>query len=44
MNDYLVRATAADDRIRAFAATTRDLTEEARARHNSSPIITAALV
>ncbi|MBE6929550.1 MAG: Hsp33 family molecular chaperone HslO [Ruminococcaceae bacterium] len=43
MNDYLVRATAADDRIRAFAATTRDLTEEARARHNSSPIITAAL-
>ena len=43
MSDYLVRATAADDRIRAFAATTRDLTEEARARHNSSPIITAAL-
>ena len=41
--DYIVRATAADARIRAFAATTRNLVEEARARHNTSPVATAAL-
>ena len=27
MADYVIRATAADGQIRAFAATTRDLTE-----------------
>lgn len=43
MNDYIVRATAADAYIRAFAATTRDLVEEARSRHNTSPVCTAAL-
>lgn len=43
MSDYVVRAMAADGRIRAFAATTRDLTEEARKRHNTSPVVTAAL-
>ena len=41
--DYIVRATAADARIRAFAATTRSLVEEARVRHNTSPVATAAL-
>lgn len=41
--DYMVRATAADDQIRAFAATTRELTECARAMHQTSPIATAAL-
>ncbi len=41
--DYIVRATAADGQIRAFAATTRDLTEHARAAHNTSPVATAAL-
>ena len=41
--DYLVRAMAAGGQIRAFAATTRGLTEEARARHNLSPVATAAL-
>ena len=30
MSDYIVRATAADSQIRAFAATTRDLVEYAR--------------
>ena len=30
--DYIVRATAAGGQIRAFAATTRDLVEEARAQ------------
>ena len=41
--DYIVRATAADHQIRAFAATTRELTEAARLAHNTSPIATAAL-
>lgn len=43
MKDYIVRATAANSQIRAFAATTRNLVEEARARHNTSPVATAAL-
>lgn len=43
MGDYIVRATAANNQIRAFAATTRDLAEEARAAHNTSPVATAAL-
>ena len=41
--DYMVRATAADDHIRAFAATTRNMVEEARRAHNTSPVATAAL-
>ena len=43
MGDYIVRATAADGCIRAFCATTRDLTEYARKCHNTSPVVTAAL-
>ncbi|BFL45775.1 Hsp33 family molecular chaperone HslO [Lactonifactor longoviformis] len=43
MRDYIVRATAAGNQIRAFAATTRDLVETARAAHNTSPVATAAL-
>ena len=43
MGDYIVRATAANHQIRAFAATTRDLVEHARAAHNTSPVATAAL-
>ena len=43
MSDYMLRATAAEGKIRAFAATTRDTVEEARRRHNTSPVITAAL-
>jgi len=43
MSDYIVRATAADHQIRAFAATTRELTEFARSAHNTSPVATAAL-
>ena len=30
MADYVIRATAAQGQIRAFAATTRDLVEQAR--------------
>ena len=41
--DYMVRATAANAQIRAFAATTRDLAEYARKAHNLSPIAAAAL-
>lgn len=43
MNDYIVRATAANGQIRAFAATTGNLVEEARSRHNTSPVVTASL-
>jgi molecular chaperone Hsp33 len=43
MSDYIVRATAANDAIRAFAITSKDIVEEARERHNTSPIVTAAL-
>ena len=43
MNDYVVRAVAAGEQIRAFAAATCALTEEARIRHNTSPVVTAAL-
>lgn len=43
MADYILRATAANGQIRAFAATTRDMTEDARAAHNTSPVATAAL-
>lgn len=43
MSDYIVRATAADKQIRAFAATTRELVEHARQIHGTSPVATAAL-
>ena len=43
MSDYIVRATAANGCIRAFCATTRELTEYARACHETSPVVTAAL-
>ena len=36
MNDYIVRATAADGQVRAFAATTKELVEAAREHHNTS--------
>lgn len=43
MKDYIVRATAAGAQIRAFAATTRNLVEDARNAHGTSPVATAAL-
>ena len=43
MNDSIIRATAAGAQIRAFAAVTTNLVEEARQRHNTSPVATAAL-
>ena len=41
--DYIVRETAADGQIRAFAATTRVTVETSRQDHNTSPVATAAL-
>ena len=41
--DYIVRATAANASIRAFAITSKDLVETARTDHNTSPVMTAAL-
>ncbi len=43
MTDYIVRATAANAQIRAFACTARETVETARAAHNTSPVVTAAL-
>lgn len=43
MSDYMIRATAANANIRAFAAYTLDTVEEARKRHNLSPVAAAAL-
>ncbi len=41
--DYIVRATAAEGAVRAFAVSSRNLTERARVYHNMSPVISAAL-
>lgn len=43
MNDYIVRATAAGNQLRAFAAYTKQTVEDARRAHNTSPVATAAL-
>lgn len=43
MSDYIIRATAAQAQVRVFAATTKNLVEKARQRHNTSPVATAAL-
>ena len=43
MSDYIIRATAANGQIRAFAATTKDTVETAKNAHNTSPVATAAL-
>ena len=43
MSDYIVRATAAQQQLRVFAITSRDLVEQGRKIHNTSPVATAAL-
>lgn len=43
MSDYIVRATAADANIRAFAVSSKDMVEKARVAHQTTPVITAAL-
>ena len=41
--DYIVHATAADGQVRVFASLTKDMVEEARKIHGTSPTATAAL-
>lgn len=43
MEDYIIRATAANSQVRAFACTSKNLVEYARSIHNTSPVVTAAL-
>lgn len=43
LSDSLVKATAAGKTVRALAAITTDLVEEARQRHNTAPTASAAL-
>ena len=43
MKDYIVRAMAANQSIRAFAITSQNMVEEAHTYHQTSPVITAAL-
>ena len=43
MTDYIIRATAAEDCIRLFAATTKNLVQKAHDAHNTSNVATAAL-
>ncbi|MCR5624875.1 MAG: Hsp33 family molecular chaperone HslO [Lachnospiraceae bacterium] len=41
--DHMVRATAANGELRAFACETTNMVEKARRIHNTSPVVTAAL-
>lgn len=43
MSDFILRATAADGFIRAFAANSTETVETARKLHNTTPVATAAL-
>ncbi|MFI3173788.1 MAG: Hsp33 family molecular chaperone HslO [Bacillota bacterium] len=43
MEDYIIRATAGGGSIRAFACTTKNLVEQARKNHDTSPTASAAL-
>ena len=43
MEDYIVRATAANETIRAFAVRSTDMTAKARELHYTYPVVTAAL-
>ena len=41
--DYLVRATAADEKVRAFAIRSTEIAATARETHKTLPVVTAAL-
>lgn len=43
MHDYLVRGVSADNQFRVFAVITTELAEEARRRHDTWPVASAAL-
>lgn len=43
MKDYLIRGVGANNQFRVFAATTTNLVDEARRRHDTWPVASAAL-
>lgn len=43
LGDHLVRGTAADGQVRAFAVTARASVQELHERHQTSPVVSAAL-
>jgi len=43
MSDYIIRATAAGETVRAFAIRSTELTAKAREIHHTFPVVTAAL-
>jgi molecular chaperone Hsp33 len=43
MNDYLVRATACDGLVRAFAIDATGVVEDLKRRHDTIPVVTAAV-
>jgi molecular chaperone Hsp33 len=43
LEDYIIRAMAAEGSIRAFVATTRQMVQTAREIHDTSPVVSAAL-
>jgi len=43
MKDYIIRATAANNQIRAFAVDSKEMVEKARQAHNTTPVASAAL-
>ena len=43
MSDYMIRATAGNEELRAFAITSRETAEFAREAHDTWPVVTAAL-
>ena len=43
MSDYIIKATAGNGSVRAFACVSTQTCEEARKSHNTSPVVSAAL-
>jgi len=43
MEDYIVRASAANDKVRAFAIYSKQVVETARQMHSSTPVVSAGL-
>lgn len=43
MSDYIIKATAGNGSVRAFACVSTQTCEEARNSHNTSPVVSAAL-
>lgn len=43
MNDQIIRGMACNNQVRFFAASSKNVVEQARSAHNTSPVVTAAL-